>query len=89
VAIKVNCDLQLTRMASSLDRLLAVRVGNGYQAVKSRHRIDIANGEARSHFARNSGSGQGRERVPFFPVPCAISSVKRSIFLIPESIDPF
>jgi hypothetical protein len=29
VAMKVNCDLQLTLMASSLYRLLAVRVGNG------------------------------------------------------------
>jgi len=37
VALKVNCDLQLTLMASSLYRLLAVRVGNGYEAVKSRH----------------------------------------------------
>jgi hypothetical protein len=37
VAMKVNCDLQLTLMASSLYRLLAVRVGNGYEAVKSRH----------------------------------------------------
>jgi hypothetical protein len=37
VAMKVNCDLQLTPMASSLYRLLAVRVGNGYEAAKSRH----------------------------------------------------
>jgi transposase len=37
VALKVNCDLQLTLMASSLYRLLAVRVANGYEAVKSRH----------------------------------------------------
>src|SRR5581483_9356143 len=37
VAMKVNCDLQLTLMASSLYRLLAVRVGNGYEAAKSRH----------------------------------------------------
>src|SRR3954471_816 len=37
VAMKINCDLQLTLMASSLYRLLAVRVGNGYEAVKSRH----------------------------------------------------
>src|SRR5262249_54842468 len=37
VAMKVNCDLQLTLMASSLYRLLAVRVGNGYEAVRSRH----------------------------------------------------
>src|SRR5262249_5801021 len=29
VALKINCDLQLTLMASSLYRLLAVRVGHG------------------------------------------------------------
>ena len=34
VAMKVNCDLQLTLMASSLYRLLAVRVANGYETVK-------------------------------------------------------
>ena len=37
VAMKINCDLQLTLMASSLYRLLAVRIGNGYEIAKSRH----------------------------------------------------
>jgi hypothetical protein len=37
VALKVNCDLLLTLMASSLYRLLAVRVGHGYETAKSRH----------------------------------------------------
>jgi hypothetical protein len=37
VAMKINCDLQLTLMASSLYRLLAGRVGNGYETAKSRH----------------------------------------------------
>jgi transposase len=37
VPMKVNCDLQLTLMASSLYRLLATRVGNGYDAAKSSH----------------------------------------------------
>ena len=37
VALKVNCDLQLTLMGSSLYRHLAQRVGNGYEAAKSRH----------------------------------------------------
>jgi transposase len=37
VAMKINCDLQLTLMASSLYRLLAARVGNGYETAKSRH----------------------------------------------------
>jgi hypothetical protein len=37
VAMKVNCDLQLTLMASSLYRLFAFEVGNGYQVAKSRH----------------------------------------------------
>jgi hypothetical protein len=37
VALKVNCDVQLTLMASSLYRLLAQRVGKGYETAKSRH----------------------------------------------------
>lgn len=37
VALKVNCDLQLTLMASSLYRHLGQRIGNGYEMVKSRH----------------------------------------------------
>jgi hypothetical protein len=37
VALKINCDLQLTLMASSLYRLLAVRIGHGYEVAKSRH----------------------------------------------------
>jgi hypothetical protein len=37
VALKVNCDLQLTLMASSLYHLLAVRIGQGYERAKSRH----------------------------------------------------
>ena len=47
VALKVNCDLQLTLMASSLYRLLAVRVGNGYESAKSRHLFrDFIDGSA-------------------------------------------
>ena len=37
VAMKVNCDLQLTLMASSLYRLLGTEIGQGYQAAMSRH----------------------------------------------------
>jgi len=37
VAMKVDCDLQLTLMASSLYRLLGQRIGNGYETAKSRH----------------------------------------------------
>jgi hypothetical protein len=37
VALKVNCDLLLTLLASSLYRLLAGRVGHGYETAKSRH----------------------------------------------------
>jgi len=37
VAMKVNCDLQLTLMASSLYRLLGLRLGHGYEVAKSRH----------------------------------------------------
>ncbi len=37
VPMKVNCDLQLTLMASSLYRLLGAHIGNGYATAKSRH----------------------------------------------------
>jgi hypothetical protein len=37
VAMKINCDLQLTLMAASLYRLLACQLGNGYETAKSRH----------------------------------------------------
>jgi hypothetical protein len=37
VAPKVNCALQLTLMASSLYRLLAIQISNGYEAAKSCH----------------------------------------------------
>lgn len=37
VAMKVNCDLHLTLMASSLYRHLATTVGHGYETAKSRH----------------------------------------------------
>jgi hypothetical protein len=37
VAMKVDRDLQLTLMASSLNRLLAARLGNGYETARSRH----------------------------------------------------
>lgn len=37
VAMKVNCDVLLTLMGSSLYRLLGTAVGNGYATAKSRH----------------------------------------------------
>jgi hypothetical protein len=37
VAMKVNLDLQLTLMASSLYRLFGSKIGNGYEKAKSRH----------------------------------------------------
>jgi hypothetical protein len=37
VAMKVDCDLQLTLMASSLYRLLGLKLANGYPRARSRH----------------------------------------------------
>jgi hypothetical protein len=64
VAMKVNCDLQLTLMASSLYRLLAVRIGNGYESAKSRHlfrdfidaaaEVSITEGEVVVQFQRRA-----------------------------------
>ncbi|MBW2588801.1 MAG: hypothetical protein JRD92_17965 [Deltaproteobacteria bacterium] len=50
VALKVNCDLQLTLMASSLYRLLAARIGNGYERAEARHIFrDFIDATARVH----------------------------------------
>ena len=47
VALKVNCDLQLTLMASSLYRLLAARIGHGYEIAESRRLFrDLINASA-------------------------------------------
>jgi transposase len=40
VALKVNCDLQLTLMGSSLYRLLGSQIGQRYERVKSRQLFD-------------------------------------------------
>jgi hypothetical protein len=37
VALKINCDLQLTLMASSLYRVLGTRIGGAYATAESRH----------------------------------------------------
>jgi transposase len=37
VALKVDCDMHLTLIASSLYRLLGARIGRGYATAKSRH----------------------------------------------------
>lgn len=37
VALKVNCDVQVTLMASSLYRHLGQRIGSGYETAKSQH----------------------------------------------------
>ena len=48
VAMKVDCDLQLTLMASSLYRLLGGRIGHGYEQAKSRHLFrDLVDGSAK------------------------------------------
>jgi hypothetical protein len=64
VALKVNCDLQLTLMASSLYRLLANRVGGGYEHAKARHLfrdfvdaaalIDIGEQDITVHFQKRA-----------------------------------
>jgi hypothetical protein len=37
VALKVNCDLQLTLMGSSLYRMLGEQIGGAYATAESRH----------------------------------------------------
>lgn len=47
VAMKVNCDVMLTVMASSLYRLLGAQIGQGYEIAKSKHIFrDLVNATA-------------------------------------------
>jgi hypothetical protein len=64
VALKVNCDVQLTLMASSLYRHVAQRIGHGYESAKSQHvfrdfieataQIDIDEQTITIHFQRRA-----------------------------------
>lgn len=48
VALKVNCDLQLTLMGSSLYRMLGARIGGAYTTAESRHLFrDLVEASAR------------------------------------------
>jgi transposase len=54
VAMKINCDVLLTLMASSLYRLMGVKVGNGYQTAKSKQIFrDLVNATANLHITEN------------------------------------
>ena len=53
VAMKVNCDLQLTLMASSLCRFLGMEIGKGYQTGTSRHLFrDFVEATAQVHIPK-------------------------------------
>jgi hypothetical protein len=52
VPMKINCDLQLTLMASGLYRLLAAKIAHGYQRAKSRHLFrDFVDATAHVHIS--------------------------------------
>jgi hypothetical protein len=64
VAMKVNCDLQLTLMASSLYRLLGARIGNGYEHAKSAHLFrDFVNAPAQITLSDNEVRVQFHKRA--------------------------
>ena len=64
VAMKVNCDLQLTLMASSLYRLLATQIGQGYQHAKSRHLFrDFINATAQVSITQNDVTVRFQKRA--------------------------
>jgi hypothetical protein len=64
VAMKVNFDLQLTLMASSLYRLLGQRIGNGYTTAKSRHLFnDFVDASATVELSSNAINVQFQKRA--------------------------
>jgi transposase len=64
VAMKVNCDLQLTLMASSLYRLLGTEIGQGYQTATSRHLFrDFIEATAQVHILEKEIEVQFQKRA--------------------------
>jgi hypothetical protein len=64
VAMKINCDLLLTVMASSLYRLLGTRVTEGYEIAKSRHLFrDFVNATAQVTITEQNISVRPQKRA--------------------------
>lgn len=64
VAMKVNCDVVLTVMASSLYRLLGTKVAEGYETAKSKHIFrDLINATAQVVIAESDISIQLQKRA--------------------------
>jgi hypothetical protein len=64
VAMKVNCDVMLTVMASSLYRLLGNKIGQGYETAKSKHIFrDFTNATAQVVVGQNDISIHMQKRA--------------------------
>ena len=93
VAMKVNCDLMLTMMASSLYRLLGASIGRGYETARSNHifrdfvdataTIDLTEKEVivkfqkRAHNPRLLAAGFDKECLP---IPWLANRTLRLVF---------
>lgn len=64
VAMKVNCDVMLTVMASGLYHLLGVAVGDGYETAKSKHIFrDLVNATAQVTITKGDITVQMQKRA--------------------------
>jgi hypothetical protein len=78
VAMKVNCDLQLTLMASSLYRLLAGRIGRGYEQAESRHLFqDFVNATAQVKMTKSDIVVRCIRSVPITPCSSQPVSIRQ------------
>ena len=79
VAMKVNCDLQLTLMASSLYRLLGTEIGQGYQTATSRHLFrDFVEATAQVHILEKEIVVQFQKRA-HNPLLLAVGFDKKNV----------
>jgi len=79
VAMKVNCDLQLTLMASSLYRLLGMEIGHGYQTATSRHLFrDFIEATAQVHILEKEIVVQFQKRA-HNPLLLAVAFDKKNV----------
>jgi hypothetical protein len=64
VPMKINCQLQLTVMASGLCRLLAAKIAHGYQRAKSRHLFcDFVDATAHVQISADEITGHNQKRA--------------------------
>jgi hypothetical protein len=94
VVMKVNVDLQLTLMASSLYRLLGVEIGHGFKKAKSRQLfqdfVDANRPRVHHRMGRSGAIEQARRRADKSVIrPALVANTSSRFFLLGPRVARF